>query len=167
MTVAKAPQHQFPRQHLTSQKVCLLNDVKREKVLLLPKLRLYLIFQIVSKIYLPFACSSTVMLEFHINGPFTANGYMVQNMPCWRASYAQGHPKQRKFKFNWMESLCFACPIYAPCSPAAWRILYRVVVSCKGPINHDTFLIVNSFADHSSNQCNFKSTDTCTARYVS
>ena len=35
---------------------------------------------------------------------------MVQNPPRWRASHALGHPKQRKFKFNWMKSLCFGCP---------------------------------------------------------
>ena len=30
------------------------------------------------------------------NGPFAANGHMVQNPPCWSASYALGHPKQNK-----------------------------------------------------------------------
>ena len=45
-----------------------------------------------------------------VDGPFVANGHMVQNPPCWRASYALGHPKQRKFKFDWMKLLCFGCP---------------------------------------------------------
>ena len=44
------------------------------------------------------------------HGPFAANSKMIQNPPCWRASYALGHPKQRKFKFDWMKSLCFGCP---------------------------------------------------------
>ena len=44
------------------------------------------------------------------NGPFAANGHMVQNPPCWRASYPLGHPKQRKFKFVLMKSLCSGCP---------------------------------------------------------
>ena len=45
-----------------------------------------------------------------VSRPFAANSHMVQNPPCWRASYALGHPKQRKFKFDWMKSLCFGCP---------------------------------------------------------
>ena len=44
------------------------------------------------------------------NGPFAASGHMVQNPPCWRASYPLGHPKQRKCKFGLMKSLCFGCP---------------------------------------------------------
>ena len=44
------------------------------------------------------------------NGPFAASGHMVQNPPCWRASYALGHPKQRKCKFVLMKSLCSGCP---------------------------------------------------------
>ena len=44
------------------------------------------------------------------NGPFAANGHMVQNPPCWRASYALGHPQQRKCKFVLMKSLCSGCP---------------------------------------------------------
>ena len=44
------------------------------------------------------------------NGPFAANGHMLQNPPCWRASCALGHAKQRKFKFDWMKALCFECP---------------------------------------------------------
>ena len=35
---------------------------------------------------------------------------MAQNPPCWRASYARGHPKQRKCKFVLMKSLCSGCP---------------------------------------------------------
>ena len=35
---------------------------------------------------------------------------MVQNPPCWRASYALGQPKQRKCKFVLMKSLCSGCP---------------------------------------------------------
>ena len=42
--------------------------------------------------------------------PFAASGNMVQNLPCWRASYALGHPKQRRFKCDKMQSLCFGCP---------------------------------------------------------
>jgi len=30
--------------------------------------------------------------------------------PCWRASYALGHPKQRKVKFDWCKSHCSECP---------------------------------------------------------
>ena len=44
------------------------------------------------------------------NGPFAASGHMVQNPPCWRASYALGHPKQRKWKFVLIKSLCSGCP---------------------------------------------------------
>ena len=33
------------------------------------------------------------------NGPFAAYCHVVQNPPCWRATYVLGHPKQRKFKF--------------------------------------------------------------------
>ena len=44
------------------------------------------------------------------NGPFGASGHMVQNPPCWRASDALGHPKQRKRKFVLMKSLCSGCP---------------------------------------------------------
>ena len=44
------------------------------------------------------------------NGPFAASGHMVQNPPCWRASYALGHPQQRKCKFVLMKSLCSGCP---------------------------------------------------------
>ena len=46
-----------------------------------------------------------------MNGPFAVNGHMVQKIPCWRANYALGHPKQRKFKFDLMKSLCFGCPV--------------------------------------------------------
>ena len=42
-------------------------------------------------------------------GPFAAAGHTVQSSPCWRASYALGHPKQRKFKFNFMKSFYFGC----------------------------------------------------------
>ena len=27
-----------------------------------------------------------------------------------KVQYALGHPKQRKFKFDWMKSFCFGCP---------------------------------------------------------
>ena len=40
-----------------------------------------------------------------LNGPFAANGHMVQNPPYWRVSYAQ-----RKFKFDWIKSFCFGRP---------------------------------------------------------
>ena len=67
------------------------------------------------------------------NGPFNvaANGHMVQTPPCWRASYTRGHPKQQKFKFDWMKSLCFRCP--RACY-SAWWILCHVTISCKGSI---------------------------------
>ena len=42
------------------------------------------------------------------NGLFVLNGQMVQNPPCWRASYTLGHPKQRKFKFD-LKMICFGC----------------------------------------------------------
>ena len=51
-------------------------------------------------------------------GPFAAKVHMVQNPPCWRGNYVTGRPKQRKFKFDWMKSLCLECP-------ARW-ILYHV-----------------------------------------
>ena len=44
------------------------------------------------------------------NGPFAANCHIVQKTPCWRASYPLGRPKQRKFKFDWMNFLCFGYP---------------------------------------------------------
>ena len=50
------------------------------------------------------------MLREAVNGPFAANGHMVQKAPCWRASFALGHPKQRIFKFDWMNSLCLGRP---------------------------------------------------------
>ena len=68
-----------------------------------------------------------------INGPFATNGHMVQNPPCWRASYALGHPKQRKFKLNSDEVALFWMSQCVACSPA-WWILYHVTASCKGPI---------------------------------
>ena len=47
------------------------------------------------------------------NGPFAADGHMVQNLPYWRASYALGqHPKR------FSESQC------ATRLPARW-ILYH------------------------------------------
>ena len=49
-------------------------------------------------------------IRIQSNGPFAASGHMVQNPPCWRASYALGHPKQRKCKFVLMKSLCSGCP---------------------------------------------------------
>ena len=44
------------------------------------------------------------------NRLFAAGGHMVQNPPCWRASYALGHPQQRRCKFVLMKSLCSGCP---------------------------------------------------------
>ena len=41
------------------------------------------------------------------NGPFAANGHMVQNPPCWGASYALGHPKQRDYIQSHLNFLCF------------------------------------------------------------
>ena len=63
---------------------------------------------------------------------------MVQNPPYWRASYALGHPKQRKCKFVLMKSLCSGCPSGQLALPA-WRILYHVTASCKGPITSTEF----------------------------
>ena len=51
-----------------------------------------------------------ISIQNKFNGPFAASGHMVQNPPCWRASYALGHPKQRKCKFILMKSLCSGCP---------------------------------------------------------
>ena len=63
-----------------------------------------------------------------INGPFAANGHMVQNPHCWRASCILGYPKQSdlnpvKFKFSlfWI-SQCVA-------SSPARCFLYHVTVS--------------------------------------
>ena len=59
----------------------------------------------------PYKCESDdPSYNKSLNGLFAANGHVVQNPPCWRASYALGHPKQRKFKFDWMKSLCFGYP---------------------------------------------------------
>ena len=66
-------------------------------------------------------------------GPFAASGHMVQNAPCWRASYELGHPQQRKCKFVLMKSLCSGCPS-GQLALSAWRILYHVTASCKGSI---------------------------------
>ena len=60
------------------------------------------------------------------NRPFAASGHMVQNPPCWRASYALGHPKQRKCKFALMKSLCSGCP--------SGQLALQHGASCKGPI---------------------------------
>ena len=60
------------------------------------------------KIHSMFYCRFTLLCL--CNGPFAAGGHMVQNPPCWRASYALGHPKQRKCKFVLMKSLCSGCP---------------------------------------------------------
>ena len=49
-------------------------------------------------------------LQLTGDGPFAACGHMVQNAPCWRASYALGHQKQRKCKSVLMKSLCSGCP---------------------------------------------------------
>ena len=46
------------------------------------------------------------------NGPVATNGHMVQNLPRWIASYTLGHPKQRKFMFDLMKSLCFGCSVH-------------------------------------------------------
>ena len=49
-----------------------------------------------------------------LNGPFAASGHMVQNPSCWRASYALGHPKQRKCKFVLIKSLSSMAD-FVPC----------------------------------------------------
>ena len=97
----------------------------------------------------------------HLNGPFAgpfaANGHMVQNPPCWRASNALGHAKQRKFKLNSDEVALFwmsQCVAYSP----AWRILYHVTVSCKEPIDWATnFLMRCSFTRHKRHVISMKS----------
>ena len=53
--------------------------------------------------------NSSNLFDHILNGPFAASGYMVQNLPCWRASYVLGHPKQRNCKFVLMKSLCSGC----------------------------------------------------------
>ena len=64
------------------------------------------------------------------NGPFAANGHIVQNPPCWSTSYTLGHSKQRKFKFDWIKSLFLDAPVRNLLSSMA----DDVTVSCKGPI---------------------------------
>ena len=58
---------------------------------------------------------------------------MVQNPPCWRASFTLGHPKQRKCKFVLMKSLCSGCPS-GQLALQHGGVLYHVTASCKGPI---------------------------------
>ena len=58
----------------------------------------------------PFPQNQHFQTPILVNGPFAASGHMVQNPPCWRASYVLGHPKQRKCKFVLMKSLCSGCP---------------------------------------------------------
>ena len=58
---------------------------------------------------------------------------MVQNPPCWRASYALGHFKTKKMQIYLDEVALLWMSQWTACSPA-WRILYHVTVSCKGPI---------------------------------
>ena len=41
------------------------------------------------------------------DGPFARSCHMVYNLPCWMASYALGHPKQREVTLGWWKSLCF------------------------------------------------------------
>ena len=53
---------------------------------------------------------SLILKPFMDNGPFAGYGHMVQNPPYWMASYTLGQQKQRKFKHDWMKSLCFVCP---------------------------------------------------------
>ena len=45
-----------------------------------------------------------------LNGPFAANGHMVQSPPCWRASYPLGHPKQSDLFQSNLNFVCFGCP---------------------------------------------------------
>ena len=50
-----------------------------------------------------------------VNGRFARSCQMVQNLPCWMASYALGHPKQREVTLGWWKSLCFGgCCILLP-----------------------------------------------------
>lgn len=56
---------------------------------------------------------------FYDNGPFARSWQMVQGLPCWMASYALGHPKQREVTLSWWKSLCFGgCCILLPSSMA-------------------------------------------------
>ena len=64
------------------------------------------------------------------NGPLVAIGHMIQATPCWIASYALGHTKQRKFKFDFVLDV----PVRSLLSSKLF--LYHVAVSCKGPVGH-------------------------------
>ena len=51
----------------------------------------------------------------------------------WNANCALGHSKQSDLNHSSLNLLCFQYPS-AQFAFAVWRILYHVIVSCKGPI---------------------------------
>ena len=51
-----------------------------------------------SLLYIKYRKKMITERRSRINGPFAANGHMVQNPPCWRASYALGHAKQSIYR---------------------------------------------------------------------
>ena len=50
-------------------------------------------------------------VRFARYGPFAADSHMVQNPPCWRASYALGHPKQSDFIQSNLNFRCFVLDV--------------------------------------------------------
>ena len=74
------------------------------------------------------------------NGPFAASGHMVQNPPCWRASYALGHPQQRNCKFVLMKSLCSGCPS-GQLALQHGRFCTMWPLAAKGPFNRSCQLL--------------------------
>ena len=69
------------------------------------------------------------------DGPFAANGHMVQKAPRWRASCALGHAKTKRLHPVTLEVSLFWISQCVACSPGKW-ILYHVTVSCKRPIRN-------------------------------
>ena len=62
---------------------------------------------------------STTRVNNADDGHFAWSCQMVQNLPCWMASYTLGHPKQREVMLGWWKSLCFGgCCILLPSSMA-------------------------------------------------
>ena len=64
---------------------------------------------------------------FLFNGSFATNGHMLQNTLCWRASCAQGHPKQSDFiQSHWMDvsvgRLLSSIVDFVPCDPLAAKV---------------------------------------------
>ena len=81
----------------------------------------------------PVQCEHSLSSRKCRNAPFAANGHMVQNPPCWNASYALRdiQNKENSNLTGWNEVALFWMSQCATCSPA-WRFLYHVTVSCKG-----------------------------------